>query len=130
MITMSDYNCLPDAEFDVMQIIWGQPVPISSVRIFTLAAPEKMWKPQTVLTLLTRLEKRGFLSSEKKGKERYYTPLVTRDEYLNMETGLFVKRFHKNSLTGLMSALFAGAKPKEKDLSEIEKWLEAQKPSE
>ena len=122
---MAQFTNLPDAEFDVMQIIWGQPTPISSVQIFTLANPEKKWKPQTVLTLLTRLVARGFLHSEKQGKERYYTPLVTREEYLNRETGMFVKRFHKNSLVGLMNALFSGKKPKEEDLDEIEKWLEA-----
>jgi len=114
---------LPDAEFDVMQIIWGQPTPISSVQIFNLAMPEKQWKPQTVLTLLTRLINRGFLSSEKKGKERYYTPLVSREEYLSMETGVFMRRFHKSSLTGLMNALFAGKKPRKEDISEIEQWL-------
>jgi len=121
---MDKHTALPDAEFDVMQIVWGQPTPISSVQIFNLAAPHKSWKPQTVLTLLTRLVSRGFLSSEKKGKERYYAPLITREEYLNQETGMFVQRFHKNSLTGLMSALFAGKKPRKEDISEIETWLD------
>jgi len=120
---MAKLDGLPDAEFDVMQIVWGQPSPISSVQIFSLATPEKQWKPQTVLTLLTRLVNRGFLSSEKKGKERFYTPLVTREEYLSMETGVFMQRFHKSSFTGLMNALFAGKKPRKEDISEIEEWL-------
>jgi predicted transcriptional regulator len=93
------------------------------VQIFTLAAPDKKWKPQTVLTLLTRLVKRGFLASEKQGKERFYTPLIKREAYLNMETGVFVQRFHKNSLTGLMNALYSGKKPKAEELNEIERWL-------
>jgi predicted transcriptional regulator len=122
---MEPNTFLPDAEFDVMEIIWAQPSPISSVQIFTLAAPDKKWKPQTVLTLLTRLVKRGFLSSEKRGKERFYTPLVGREAYLNMETGVFVQRFHKNSLTGLMNALYGGKKPKVEELNEIEQWLGA-----
>jgi len=117
---------LPDAEFDVMSVIWNNEVPISSVQVFNLSVKEKQWKPQTVLTLLTRLEKRGFLSSEKRGKERYYMPLVARDDYLKQETGLFVKRFHKNSLTGLMSALFGGKKPEAAELDEIEAWLKGQ----
>lgn len=115
---------LPDAEFDIMQIIWGEETPISSMRVYSLTLPEKNRKPQTVLTLLTRLEKRGFLSSEKRGKERFYTPLVSREAYLNQETGLFMRRFHKNSLMGLMSALFSDKKPKAEELLEIEQWLE------
>ena len=123
---MSEHVNLPDAEFDVMELIWGAEVPISSVQVFSLAKPEKGWKPQTVLTLLTRLEKRGFLSSEKRGKERFYLPLVERDAYLRRETGLFVERFHKKSLTGLMSAFFGGRGPKAEELDEIEAWMKEQ----
>jgi len=118
---------LPDAEFDIMQIIWSQPPPISSVQVAALVAPEKKWKPQTVLTLLTRLTRRGFLSSEKQGKERIYTPLMSQEEYLNRETGQFVRRFHKNSLTGLMNALYADKKPKEEELEALEAWLRERK---
>jgi len=107
-----------------MEIVWSQEPPISSVQIFNLASPEKKWKPQTVLTLLTRLVSRGFLHTEKKGKERFYSPIVTREAYLNRETGDFVKRFHRNSLMGLMNALFSGGKPNKNDLDEIEQWLE------
>jgi predicted transcriptional regulator len=123
---MADSIFLPDAEFDVMQIVWGSEGPISSVQVFNLSAAEKKWKPQTVLTLLNRLEKRGFLSSEKRGKERFYWPLVARKEYLKRETGQFVQRFHKNSVTGLMSALFNGKKPGAAELDEIEAWLQEQ----
>ncbi|MCL2501142.1 MAG: BlaI/MecI/CopY family transcriptional regulator [Defluviitaleaceae bacterium] len=125
---MNKHNNLPVAEFEVMQIIWDNPVPISTVLVHSLAKPEKKWKLQSVMTLLTRLEKRGFLSSEKRGRERFYIPLVTQEDYLNRETSLFIKRYHKNSLTRLMGALFAGGKPKGEDLSEIEAWLKAQQP--
>ena len=124
---MPEYTRLPDAEFDVMQIVWSQPTPISSVQVAALAAPEKNWKPQTVLTLLTRLTQRGFLSSEKLGKERVYTPLVTREDYLSTETGQFMQKFHKNSLTGLMNALYAGKGPKEEELAALEAWLRERK---
>jgi len=114
---------LPDAEFDVMQVVWGCGESVSSVRVHGLL--DKGWKPQTVLTLLNRLEKRGFLTSEKRGKERYYSPLVTQEAYLQQETGQFVRRFHGNSLAGLMSALFGG-RPREDDLAEIEAWMQGQ----
>jgi len=124
---MPAYNRLPDAEFDIMRIIWSQPSPISSLQVAALAAPEKHWKQQTVLTLLTRLTGRGFLNSEKQGKERIYTPLVSQEAYLNQETGAFVQRFHKNSLTGLMNALYADKSLNEDDLATLEKWLEERK---
>ena len=124
---MSNYTRLPDAEFDIMQIIWSQPTPISSIQVAALSAQDKSWKPQTVLTLLTRLTNRGFLSSEKQGKERFYTPVVTKEDYLNRETSLFMQRFHKNSLTGMMNALFAEKNLKEEDIEALETWLHEMK---
>jgi predicted transcriptional regulator len=124
---MSIHSRLPDAEFDIMQIIWSQPTPISSMQVATLSAPEKNWKPQTVLTLLTRLTNRGFLSSEKQGKERLYTPLISKEEYLNRETNMFMQRFHQNSLTGMMNALYAEKNLKEEDIEALETWLHERK---
>jgi len=120
---MAEFSRLPEAEFEVMQIIWSHPTPISAMEAAVLAAPARNWKPQTVITLLARLSARGFLASEKRGKERMYTPLVARDAYLNQQTGEFVRKFHQNSLTGLMSAFYAGKSPKGEELAAIKAWL-------
>ena len=36
---------------------------------------------------MLRLVERGFLRSEKHGKERTYFPLVSKEDYLKFETG-------------------------------------------
>ncbi|MCL2539233.1 MAG: BlaI/MecI/CopY family transcriptional regulator [Oscillospiraceae bacterium] len=124
---MPEHPRLPDAEFDVMQIIWSETPPVSSMKVASRIAPEKKWKPQTVLTLLTRLTQRGFLASEKQNRERFYTPLVSQEEYLSCQTDQFVRRFHKNSLTGLMNALYADKSPNEEELEALEAWLRERK---
>jgi predicted transcriptional regulator len=110
-----------------MQIVWSQPTPISKTQVSELAEPLRGWTPQTVYTLLNRLTEKKFLSTEKHGKERYYSPLIAQAEYLNQETGRFMKMFHQNSLTGLMNALYAGDSPNEQDLLELEQWLREKK---
>jgi len=89
-----------------------------------LVKPYRGWKKQTVFTLLNRLVEKGFLSSTKTGKERYYEPLVEREDYLRQETGRFVESFHKNSITGLMSALVSSTDIDEKELAELSAWLD------
>jgi len=104
-------------------MIWEQEKPVSSKHMAEIMKPIRGWKKQTVYTLLNRLVDKGFLSSEIQGKERYYTALIHREDYLRQETGRFVEVFHKNSLTGLMSALISGTDINDADLSELTEWL-------
>lgn len=123
---MTKLKKLPSAEFEIMKIIWSNPTPILTTQI-TEQLHEKDWKPQTVLTLLKRLISRGFLSSEKAGKERMYVPLIAESEYLQFETDSFLETFHNNSVTGLMNALYGGKKLDNSDLDSLEEWLKGRK---
>ena len=114
---------LPETEFEIMQVIWSQTEPVTSVRVDELIGETKSWHVSTVKTLLRRLVARGFLSAEKRGKNLYYIPLVTHDEYIQAETELFMEKFHKKSLRGLMRAMYADKKPSDEDIAEIEEWF-------
>ena len=96
---------LPDAEFEIMQVVWENEPPITTSEIMKRLGLEKQWKIQTVVTLMLRLTERGFLRSEKNGKERTYYPTVDRESYLRFETGNFLKQFHKNSYLSLVSTM-------------------------
>ena len=116
---------LPDSEFELMKIVWANPSPISTQQIMSQLEQGKEWKPQTVLTLLTRMIERGFLRSERVGKERIYYPLITRDAYVAFESGSFMERFHQNSFVSLMNALYEKSQISDKDLDELKKWLDS-----
>lgn len=118
---MTDMRRLPDAEFELMQIVWQNPTPISTNQI--ISHLQNSWKPQTVLTLLTRLIERGFLKSERMGKERIYTPLVTQEAYVAFESGSFMEKFHKGSFRSLVSTLYEGHQMTDADIDELKAWL-------
>ena len=115
---------LPDAEFEIMQIIWNAPTPITTAQVAERVKGVKDWHLSTVKTLLRRLAARGYLTGEKHGQELYYTSLVTQDEYIQAETELFMEKIHKKSLRGFIRAMYAEAKPSKEDLAEIEKLLQ------
>ena len=73
---------LPDAELDVMLAVWQCEAPVTTARVAMLLPAERKWKTATLLSFLSRLEKRGFIQAEKQGREYVYTPLVARDAYL------------------------------------------------
>ncbi|MEO3944546.1 BlaI/MecI/CopY family transcriptional regulator [Gorillibacterium sp. CAU 1737] len=120
---MSLIKKLPDAEFEIMKVVWANEPPISSALIMEQLGREREWKAQTILTLMVRLVDRGFLRTEKNGKERTYYPMIAKEDYLKFETGDFMERFHGNSFASLVATLYNGKKMKPNDLDELEKWL-------
>lgn len=117
---------LADAEFQVMKAIWNMVPPVTSTQLAEYLPQDKNWKPQTVLTLLTRMEKKGFVSSEKTGKERFYRPLVTEQEYMDYEMQQLRARYDRSPLTAFVSSLYQGDQAKKEELDELERWLEEQ----
>lgn len=114
---------LPDAEFEIMKVVWVNEPPITTSIIMDQLGMEKDWKAQTILTLMVRLVERGFLRTEKNGKERTYFPLINKEDYLKFETGDFMERFHGNSFASLITTLYEGKKIKDSDLDDLTKWL-------
>jgi predicted transcriptional regulator len=114
---------LPDAEFEVMKTVWQNEPPITTNMLMEQLGNKKEWRLQTLITLLLRLVDRGFLRTEKNGKERTYYPLVDKEQYLKFETSSFIDRFHNHSIVSLVDTLYDGKELKESDLDELSKWL-------
>ncbi len=120
---MNKMKRLPDAEFEIMKAVWANEPPITTSMIMEQLGKEKEWKAPTIISLMLRLVERGFLRTEKCGKERTYYPVIAKEVYLKYETGDFIERFHGNSFTSLVAALYDGDKLKDSDLDDLIKWL-------
>lgn len=114
---------LPDAEFNVMKVIWNLVPPITTNKITNKLA-DNTWKPQTLLTVLKRLSEKGFLNIIKDGKEHQYEVLIKEDEYLEIETGSFLKRYAGNSIGALVKTLYSEGDLTEDDINELRGILE------
>jgi predicted transcriptional regulator len=120
---MENMKKLPDAEFEIMKVVWAHEPPITTSEIMKLLGNEKQWKIQTVVSLMLRLVERGYLRSEKHGKERTYFSLVSEEDYLKFETGNFVKQFHNNSFLNLVSTLYNDEAVTDEDIDELLQWV-------
>ena len=119
---MKKLKKLPDTEFEVMKVVWANDPPITTNIIMEELGIERGWKAQTVNSLMRRLVGRGFLRSEKKGKERTYYPLISREEYLKFETGKFIEQYHNNSFLNLVNTLYDDALTDE-DIDDLLQWV-------
>jgi len=103
---MDDKKRLPDAELAVMQAIWAVGGEAGRGDIEGALAPHG-WSANTVNTYLTRLCEKGFLTSRREGRNNLYTPLVSKDKYLEFESRSVLKRLYGGALGSLVAALNA-----------------------
>ena len=95
---------LPDAEQEVMQAIWACTAPVARTNIEEILFPEHPMAMTTLLTMLTRLAEKGFISIEKQGRRSLYTPLIAQEDYLAAQSKTFFEK-----LCGRNSSTFAAA---------------------
>lgn len=116
---------LPDAEFAIMETVWNMSAPVTIGDVRMQMGDEKTRKMQTLVTLFGRLTERGFLrvAAEKRGREHLFYPVISREEYLRMETESFLDRYHKRSVPSLIAAL-SGERLSDSDLDELSDFIE------
>ena len=115
---------LPDAELEVMMIIWKAGKPVSSSYIQEQLKGRQTWVLPTTLGFLSRLCERGFLSCKKQGRSNLYTALVREEEYLQKESKSFLERLCGNSLKTFVSSLYNGRAITEEDLAELRSFID------
>lgn len=114
---------LPDSELAVMQAVWECTPPVSRSALEEKLLPRYPMAQTTLLTLLTRLAQKGFLTIEKQGRANYYLPLVSRDAYLADQSRRFVDQLCCGSISLFASALCDSGLSRE-ELDELRKLLE------
>lgn len=114
---------LPEAEQEVMQAIWACNIPAARTDIEEILFKTHPMAMTTLLTLLTRLSEKGFLTIEKKGRRSYYTPCVSQEEYLASQSKNFFEKLCGGNLSTFANALCDSGLTKE-ELAELRSLLE------
>lgn len=95
-----------DFELELMKTIWGNGGAALYAEI--VAALEKKGIPatkNTIISLLSRLIKKGYLASKKSGRQNTYTALVSETEYQTAQTETFLNKVYEGNAEGLISTL-------------------------
>jgi len=115
---MEEKKRLPDAELAVMQAVWAQSGEVGRADIEGALASYG-WSANTLNTYLTRLCEKGFLTSRREGRNNLYTPLVSRDKYLEFESRSVLKR-----LGSFVAALNAEQPLEQREIDELRQFLD------
>ena len=96
---------LPDAEQEVMQAVWACQPPVARADIEKILFETHPMAMTTLLTLLTRLCEKSFITIEKNGRRSYYTPLVSQEDYIAAQSRTFIQKLCGGNLSVLANAL-------------------------
>ena len=110
---------LPDAELAVMQVLWQKNEEVTAAEVQGALAEVYGWKLTSVLTFLSRLTEKGFVSLRKEGKTNRYTARVTEAEYQKSESVSFVQRLFAGSVKDLVASLAEAGSMSDADVAEL-----------
>lgn len=114
---------LPDSELAVMQAVWQCTPPVSRAELEEILFSQYPMAQTTLLTLLTRLAEKGFLSVEKQNRINYYIPTISREAYLAEQSRRFLDQLCGGSIPLFASALCDSGLSQE-ELAQLRKLLE------
>lgn len=114
---------LSESEYNIMEIIWAKKKPVTSQDICALS-DQRSWKAPTVLTFLKRLCEKGVLESEKIGKLRYYTPLISKEDYARSEATTLVNDLYDGKISNLVTSMAGQIALTQEDRQALKKLLE------
>ena len=117
---------LPDAELEVMKALWkaGERASRADLQKYLT---EFDWTPNTINTYLTRLKEKGFVESQRSGRDNVYTALVSREDYLAFDSRTTLDRLY-GSPKNFIAALAKGGM-KNEEVEQLKALLQELDPS-
>ena len=123
---MNSVPQISEAELEVMKMIW-QFAPISTNEVVEKMSGISEWSPKTIQTLLIRLEKKGVIAHEKKGRVFIYRPLIQKDVYTAKKSHSFLNQFYNGTLNNMVVNLLDADMLSTQDIHELRELLNQQK---
>lgn len=114
----SETKKLTEAEWSVMECLWERSP--RTGRELTEQLEEKVgWSRSTTLTLLSRLEAKGAVSTGSEEGKKVFFPALCREHAALQETEDFLSRVYHGSLSMMLSAMTQKQSLSQKEIDEL-----------
>lgn len=114
---------ISDSELLLMRLIWSKDGKALFAQIMEeLSKQGTNWKPNTVLTFLSRLVEKGYLSTKKMGRRNEYIACITEEAYTAGQTITFLDRYYEGNARGLVNALLSRNCLTQEDMEELSRF--------
>lgn len=114
---------LSEQQYQLMQVLWREGE--ASVKTVMSALPKNKLAHTTVATILSRLEKRGLLSSRSEGREKLFKPLVSEGVVKQSMVSSLIGTLFKGDSKALLAHLVKENDIRDDELDDIRAMIEA-----
>lgn len=118
------YKKLGEAELEIMQVIWDSASPVTSNYILKQLQGRRKWQLSTLMTSLTRLSDKGFVSCDRSTGSNLYSFLISESEYKTGASTRFLEKLYNNSIQNMVATLYSNKAIKESDVEELRDFLD------
>ncbi len=116
---------LSDGEWKIMNRLWECEGTITELK--NALQVETGWDKHIIITMLSRMEKKGAVAHREGGRAKVFYPLVTRKEVSMQETRGFLQKIYRGSLGMMVNAMVEDQALTEEDIRELSAILEQAK---
>lgn len=115
---------LGEAELEIMQVIWKADVPVTSSFILKELQERRKWQLSTLMTSLSRLVDKGFISCDRATGKNLYSSIISENDFKVKESKSFLEKLYNNSIQNMVATLYSNKTIKDSDMNELRKFLD------
>lgn len=108
---------LSDGEWKIMNLLWEREGTITELK--NELGKETGWDKHIVITMLSRMEKKGAVAHRDGSRAKIFYPLVTREEVSMQETKGFLQKVYRGSLGMMVNAMVEDQALSEEEIQEL-----------
>ena len=115
---------LGEAELEIMQVIWDSQKPVTSNYILKELQGRRKWQLSTLMTSLSRLADKGFVSCDRSTGSNLYTSIISENEYKAGASKHFLEKLYNNSIQNMIATLYSNKAIESSDVEELRSFLD------
>lgn len=115
------------SEQKLLRLLWKEGA-MSVMQITGKLEQDTGWSKQAVISFLKRMEAKGLVTYERRGRTRFYMPVHSEETVARRERSTFLQNFYQGRLGLMVSAMAQENALSREDIREIGKVLEELRP--
>jgi len=121
---MGKQSPVSDAELEVLKVLWASaPATVRDV-VAAFNKRRRRLAYNTVLTLLSRLREKGYVTADRRETAHLFRPLVTRDQLLGSTLTALADRLCDGTASPLVQALVRDQRLSADEIADLRKLLD------